>query len=103
MENVLGVKGTPDLIAPDRLYPRFRRSLQTQPSYTSLGFTDIMAEEKQIQEETTQRSHSLSHQPSRGLHHDHVAEEAIGGTTADLGKSYFTSVSFIGTVIVRCY
>ncbi|KAH7406631.1 fungal trichothecene efflux pump [Phaeosphaeria sp. MPI-PUGE-AT-0046c] len=61
-----------------------------------------MAEEKQFQENTTQRSNSLSHQPSRGLHHDHVAEEALGGTTADLGRSYFTSVSFIGTVIATC-
>jgi len=37
---------------------------------------------------------------SQGLHHDHVAEEALGGHTADLGKSYFTSINFIGTVIV---
>lgn len=37
---------------------------------------------------------------SHGLHHDHIADEAIGGHTADLGKSYYTSLNFIGTVIV---
>jgi hypothetical protein len=37
---------------------------------------------------------------SAGLHHDHVAEEAIGGHTADLGAPYFRSVNFIGTVVV---
>lgn len=72
-----------------------------------------MAEEKQHHEEVATASSDLSHQPgsdlnhqhtnrSHGLHHDHVAEEAIGGRTADLGKSYFTSINFIGTVIVRC-
>lgn len=34
------------------------------------------------------------------LHHDHVAEEALGGHTADLGKKYFTSSGFVGTVVV---
>lgn len=43
-------------------------------------------------DEDTTRNH--------GLHHDHVAEEALGGRTADLGKPYFTSINFIGTVIV---
>jgi hypothetical protein len=38
---------------------------------------------------------------STGLHHDRVAEEALGGHSNDLGKSYFTSINFIGTVIVR--
>jgi hypothetical protein len=58
-----------------------------------------MADEKQYQEET--RTNSLTHHASAGLHHDHIAEEALGGHTADLGRSYFTSFSFIGTVIVR--
>ena len=58
--------------------------------------------EKQHREEVM-TDNSLAHVPtsaSAGLHHDHVAEEAIGGHTADLGKSYFTSMNFIGTVIV---
>jgi hypothetical protein len=33
-----------------------------------------------------------------GLHHDHIADEAIGGHTADLGASNFSSVNFMGTV-----
>lgn len=67
-----------------------------------------MAEEKRAQEEvnasSTPSAGSLTHHPttnSGGLHHDHIAEEAIGGHTADLGKSYFTSMNFIGTVIVN--
>jgi|TARA_R110002003_G_scaffold250_2_gene17736 hypothetical protein len=62
-----------------------------------------MAEEKQYREEVAS-ANSLAHHPttaSGGLHHDHIAEEALGGHTADLGKSYFTSLNFIGTVIVR--
>jgi hypothetical protein len=61
-----------------------------------------MAEEKHFQEEVT-NDNALTHQQttsSGGLHHDHVAQEALGGRTADLGKSYFRSVNFIGTVIV---
>jgi hypothetical protein len=58
-----------------------------------------MADEKQYQEEVTTEE-PLTYHPSAGLHHDHIAEEAIGGHTADLGRSYFTSPSFIGTVIV---
>jgi hypothetical protein len=58
-----------------------------------------MADEKQYREEVT-TANSLTHHPSAGLHHDHIAEEAIGGLSADLGKSYFTSMNFIGTVIV---
>ena len=67
-----------------------------------------MAEEKQYHEEVTAGSdttHDLTHEHnnrSHGLHHDLVAEEALGGRTADLGKSYFTSINFIGTVIVCC-
>jgi hypothetical protein len=58
-----------------------------------------MADEKQYQEETT-TADSLTQHASAGLHHDHIAQEAIGGHTADLGKGYFTSINFIGTVIV---
>lgn len=67
-----------------------------------------MAEEKQVHEEVTVGSdvtHDLTQEQttrSHGLHHDHVAKEALGGRTTDLGRSYFTSMSFIGTVIVRC-
>lgn len=62
-----------------------------------------MAEEKQFNEDVAAAdSHLDRYQTaeSRGLHHDHVAAEALGGRTADLGKSYFRSVNFIGTVIV---
>jgi hypothetical protein len=62
----------------------------------------IMADEKHHQEELATTG-SLMQQKSAGLHHDHIAEEALGGHTADLGRSYFTSLSFIGTVIVRLY
>jgi len=61
-----------------------------------------MAVEKQYQEEVS-TDNTLTHQhttDSGGLHHDHVAHEALGGRTADLGKSYFRSMNFIGTVIV---
>ena len=64
-----------------------------------------MAEEKQYREEVTTTNESLTHQhtaSSHGLHHDHVAQEALGGHTADLGKSYFTSINFIGTVVATC-
>ncbi|KAH7067151.1 fungal trichothecene efflux pump [Paraphoma chrysanthemicola] len=63
-----------------------------------------MAEEKQYREEVAS-ANSLAHHATTangGLHHDHVAEEALGGHTADLGKSYFTSLNFIGTVIATC-
>ena len=61
-----------------------------------------MADQKQYSEDfisdnSITQQHTSS---SQGLHHDHVAEEALGGHTADLGKSYFTSINFIGTVIV---
>ncbi|KAI4913617.1 hypothetical protein J4E90_005336 [Alternaria incomplexa] len=64
-----------------------------------------MAEEKQYREEVTTTNENLTHQhtaSSHGLHHDHVAQEALGGHTADLGKSYFTSINFIGTVVATC-
>ena len=35
-----------------------------------------------------------------GLHHDRVAEEALGGHTADLGRMYFRSPGFVGTLTV---
>lgn len=67
-----------------------------------------MAREKQFPEQVTTGSNfttgsNLTDEDTarnHGLHHDHVAEEALGGRTADLGKSYFTSMNFIGTVIV---
>lgn len=61
-----------------------------------------MAEEKQYHEEVTTPASLTHHQTSdsTGLHHDHISAEAIGGHTADLGKSYYTSINFIGTVIV---
>ncbi len=33
------------------------------------------------------------------LHHDHVADEAIGGRAKDLGASYWRSRKFMGTLI----
>lgn len=61
-----------------------------------------MTEEKQYHEEVTTASSLTNHQTSssHGLHHDHIAAEALGGHTADLGRSYYTSINFIGTVIV---
>lgn len=71
---------------------------------TSLAAINDMASEKNYTEEVTPATASpLTHQhtaSSHGLHHDHIAEEAYGGHTADLGKSYFRSVNFIGTVVV---
>ncbi|KAF1846076.1 fungal trichothecene efflux pump [Cucurbitaria berberidis CBS 394.84] len=63
-----------------------------------------MASEKNYTEEVT-TANPLSHThtaSSHGLHHDHIAQEALGGHTADLGKSYFRSMNFIGTVIATC-
>lgn len=34
------------------------------------------------------------------LHHDYVAQEALGGTTDDLGASYWRSPRFMGTLLV---
>ncbi|KAF2677351.1 fungal trichothecene efflux pump [Lentithecium fluviatile CBS 122367] len=39
---------------------------------------------------------------SHGLHHDHIAEEALGGTTRDLPTGYYHSAGFIGTVLATC-
>lgn len=58
-----------------------------------------MAEEKTHQEEISNEQ-SLHPTKSNGLHHDHIAEEALGGHTSDLPKGYYTSVGFIGTVVV---
>lgn len=58
-----------------------------------------MADEKTTHEEVT-NDHHLTHQSRGGLHHDHVAAEAIGGRTKDLPEGYYRSVGFIGTVIV---
>jgi hypothetical protein len=58
--------------------------------------------EKDIREEVTTED-PLSHVKtanSHGLHHDHVAEEALGGTSSDLPKGYYRSPGFIGTVVV---
>jgi hypothetical protein len=65
-----------------------------------------MAEEKHYHEEVTTPASLTQHaitNDSAGLHHDHIAAEAIGGHTADLGKTYFTSMNFIGTVMVGCH
>lgn len=62
-----------------------------------------MTEEKQYREEVTTEPPLAHHHTSdsAGLHHDHIAQEAIGGHSAELGKSYFRSINFIGTVVVR--
>lgn len=61
-----------------------------------------MAAEKHIREEVNTPSSLTPVESEGGLHHDHVAAEALGGRTQDLGKSYYTSINFIGTVIVSC-
>lgn len=60
-----------------------------------------MAEEKEPHQVAAEPS--LDRYPttkSEGLHHDHIAAEALGGHTADLPSGYYRSPSFIGTVIV---
>ncbi|KAF1991550.1 fungal trichothecene efflux pump [Aulographum hederae CBS 113979] len=37
-----------------------------------------------------------------GLHHDHIAQEALGGTSEDLGATYFKSPAFLGTLSASC-
>jgi len=61
-----------------------------------------MAEEKHIHEEAVAYSDLSRHKTaaSEGLHHDHVAAEALGGHTSDLPQGYYHSAGFIGTVIV---
>ncbi|KAL1596485.1 hypothetical protein SLS60_009131 [Paraconiothyrium brasiliense] len=39
---------------------------------------------------------------SEGLHHDHIAAEALGGHTGDLPIGYYHSAGFIGTVVATC-
>jgi hypothetical protein len=55
--------------------------------------------EKDINEVIEAGDH-LSQQESHGLHHDYIAEEALGGTTSDLPAGYYSSAGFIGTVVV---
>jgi hypothetical protein len=56
-------------------------------------------DEKDIHEAVATEGH-LSQVKSHGLHHDHIAQEALGGTTSDLPKGYYRSAGFIGTVVV---
>ncbi|KAF2186650.1 fungal trichothecene efflux pump [Zopfia rhizophila CBS 207.26] len=60
-----------------------------------------MAEEKHIHEEISSTLPS-SPRSEGGLHHDHVAAEAIGGYSHELPKGYYYSLGFIGTVIATC-
>jgi hypothetical protein len=60
-------------------------------------------ENEKIAEVSASNDNALTHQhtaASRGLHHDHVAEEAIGGHSGDLPAGYYHSIGFIGTVVV---
>ncbi|KAF2013879.1 fungal trichothecene efflux pump [Aaosphaeria arxii CBS 175.79] len=62
-----------------------------------------MADEKTAREDVAPTHEpSLTQHSSNGLHHDHVAEEAIGGHTSDLPRGYYYSPGFIGTVIATC-
>lgn len=60
-----------------------------------------MADEKVYHEEVT-NDHSHASRHDAGLHHDHIAQEALGGHTGDLPKGYYHSPGFIGTVIATC-
>ena len=58
--------------------------------------------EKHVHEEVAP-DNTLDRYPtakSEGLHHDHIAAEALGGHTSDLPKGYYYSSGFIGTVVV---
>ena len=46
------------------------------------------------------REQRNSKKVSEALHHDHVAQEAIGGQAQDLGASYWRSPKFLGTLVV---
>ncbi|KAF2440088.1 fungal trichothecene efflux pump [Karstenula rhodostoma CBS 690.94] len=65
-----------------------------------------MLEEKDTQEDIApSNGNALNRHPtakSEGLHHDHIAAEALGGHTSDLPTGYYRSRSFIGTVIATC-
>ncbi|KAF2278923.1 fungal trichothecene efflux pump [Westerdykella ornata] len=60
-----------------------------------------LAEEKKQHHEPSVKE-ELSRPSSGGLHHDRVAEEAIGGHTHDLPEGYYYSLAFTGTVIAVC-
>jgi hypothetical protein len=65
-----------------------------------------MENEKAAEVSTADDHNELAHQhtaASRGLHHDHIAAEALGGHTSDLPEGYYRSMNFIGTVIVSVY
>lgn len=60
-------------------------------------------EEEVKQEEVVTDNNNLDRYPtakSEGLHHDHIAAEALGGHVADLPNGYYRSPGFIGTVVV---
>lgn len=59
-----------------------------------------MADEKVYHEEVNSNIASTKHHQDDFLHHDHIAEEAIGGHSGDLPPGYYRSPAFIGTVIV---
>jgi hypothetical protein len=61
---------------------------------------------EKIAEVSTSHDNTLAHQhtaASHGLHHDHIAEEALGGHSGDLPEGYYRSMGFIGTVIVSLH
>jgi hypothetical protein len=61
---------------------------------------------EKIAEVSTSNDNALSHHhtaASHGLHHDHIAEEALGGHTGDLPEGYYRSIGFIGTVVVSTH
>ncbi|KAF2465359.1 fungal trichothecene efflux pump [Lindgomyces ingoldianus] len=60
-----------------------------------------MAGEKTTHEEISSE-HPQVHHDDSGLHHDHVAAEALGGRTHDLPKGYYYSPGFIGTLVATC-
>ena len=63
-----------------------------------------MADEKVYHEEVVNSNpNSTKHQQDDFLHHDHIAEEAIGGHSGDLPPGYYHSPAFIGTVIVSIF
>ena len=59
-------------------------------------------DDKEIREDVATEGHlsQVKTAQSHGLHHDHIAEEALGGTTNDLPAGYYRSAGFIGTVVV---
>lgn len=59
-----------------------------------------MVNEKVGHHEEVLNEYPLTPTKSAGLHHDHVAAEALGGHTGDLPEGYFRSLGFIMTVVV---